>query len=166
MSSANVKQLCESTQTQLKQVIAKLEQFLNHYSLPQLCVDGDREMSDYYKGYLSDLRHLLVFSQVASEKLGVSLRRPDFNQDYAEKVLYETYHSCVNLFFYPANESYSEDGRYAYTGQDAIRFRKPPAAEIRTVTLECSKLFEQLRDDLAYYESSYLTQKNMQTQKS
>jgi hypothetical protein len=165
MSTENVKQLCESTQVQLKFVIEKLEQFLNHHSLAHLCPDNEQEMLEFYKGYLSDLRHLLVFCEVSWEKLGVSLRRPNFNQDYAEKVLYDVYHQCVNLFFYPHYESYSEDGRYAYTGQDAIRFRKPPHRVIRAVTIECSKIFEQLREDLAYYELDYLSQRKLQVQK-
>ncbi len=116
-------------------------------------------MEEFYKGYLSDTRHLLVFSEVAYEKLGVALRRPNFNVEYSEKVLYEVYHSSVNSFFYPKNECYSEDGRYAYTGQDAIRFRKKPVREVRDLTIELSKIFETLREDLSYYETDYITQK-------
>jgi hypothetical protein len=162
MAMFNVKNLCESTKTKLSEAIAKMEQFLNEHSLQQLNTDVDSTMEDFYKGYLSDTRHLLVFSEVAYEKLGVSLRRPSFNVEYAEKVLYEVYHSCVNNFFYPKNECYSEDGRYAYTGQDAIRFRKKPSREVRDLTIELSKIFENLREDLSYYETDYITQKRMQ----
>jgi hypothetical protein len=106
---------------------------------------------------------LLVFSEVSYEKLGVLLRRPNFDVDQAEKSLYEVYHQCVNAFFYPKNECYSEDGRYAYTGQDAIRFRIKPVRAARDVVLGVSSLYEELRDDLAYYESDYLTHRRMQS---
>jgi hypothetical protein len=165
LQNGNVKELCETTYSQLREAAEKLERFLNHNALTTLNPEQNEEMGQFYAGYLSDLRHLLVFSEVSYEKIGVSLRRPNFNQDYAEKALYETYHQCVNLFFYPKNESYSEDGRYAYTGQDAIRFRKKPTREIHEITIALSKIFEHLREELAYYETDYVTQRTMQTQK-
>lgn len=162
MAVFNVKNVCESTKIKLNEAIVKMEKFLNEHSLQKLNTEVDSAMEDFYKGFLSDIRHLLVFSEVAYEKLGISLRRPTFNVEYAEKVLYEVYHSCVNNFFYPKNECYSEDGRYAYTGQDAIRFRKKPVREARDLIIELSKIFETLREDLAYYETDYITQKRMQ----
>ncbi len=165
MAVFHVKTLCETTRAKLSEAIAKMEQFLNGHSLQQLNTDNDEAMEEFYKGYLSDTRHLLVFTEVAYEKLGVALRRPNFNVDYAEKVLYDVYHSCVNSFFYPKNECYSEDGRYAYTGQDAIRFRKKPVRAVRDLTIGMSKIFETLREDLAYYETDYITQKRMQGEK-
>jgi hypothetical protein len=165
MTVDNVKNLCETTRTKLKEATAKLELFLNHYSLNELVVENDLALEEFYQGYLSDLRHLLVFSEVAYEKLGISLRRPNFNMEYAEKILYDVYHNAVNNFFYPKNECYSEDGRYAYTGQDAIRFRKKPTREVRDITLELSKIFEELRDELSYYETDYITQRRMQGEK-
>lgn len=165
MAVFNVKNVCETTRSKLSEAIAKLEQFLNAHSLQQLNTENDQAMDEFYKGYLTDMRHLLVFCEVAYEKLGVALRRPNFNVDYSEKVLYEVYHSCVNSFFYPKNECYSEDGRYAYTGQDAIRFRKKPTRAVRDLTIELSKIFEMLREELAYYETDYITQKRMQGEK-
>lgn len=166
MQSTNVKPLSESSRSKLKEAISVLEPFLNNYTIGQLA--GEDKSEDnvvFYQGLLSDLRHLLVFSEVAVEKLGVLLRRPNFDVDYAERVLYEVYHHCVNAYFYPKNECYSEDGRYAYTGQDAIRFRRKPVREARDIVLTLSKVFEELRDELAYYESDYLTQRRMQGQK-
>jgi hypothetical protein len=166
MPSTNVKSLSESTREKLKTAIGQLETFLNQHALPQLTVeDNGNEAELFYKGLLSDLRHLLVFSEVAYEKLGIVLRRPNFDQDFAERALYEVYHQCVSAFFYPKNECYSEDGRYAYTGQDAIRFRMKPVRVARDVVLGVSKVYEELRDDLAYYENDYMTQRRMQGQK-
>ncbi|OBZ08155.1 MULTISPECIES: YpuI family protein [Bacillales] len=166
MPSANVKSLTDSTRTKLKDAVNQLEPFLNNNSLLTLTNDDQgEEAQTFYKGLLSDLRHLLVFSEVAVEKLGVLLRRPNFDTDYAERVLYEVYHQCVSAFFYPKNECYSEDGRYAYTGQDAIRFRFKPSRDSRDIVLNVSKIFEELRDELAYYENDYMTQRRMQGQK-
>jgi len=162
----NVKNICETTRAKLKEAIDKMEAFLNAYSLPQLNSDNDADMGLFYKGYLADLRHLLVFSEVSYEKLGVVLRRQNFDNDFAERALYDVYHNSVNAFFYPKNECYSEDGRYAYTGQDAIRFRKKPVRVARDIIMDISKVYEELRDDLSYYENDYLTQRRMQGEKA
>lgn len=164
MSAANVQSLCETTREKLKSVIGKMELFLNHHALPQLVTEEDEETVAFYQGFLSDLRHLLVFSEMSYEKLGVALRRATFDEDFAHKALYNVYHYGVNNFFYPKNESYSEDGRYAYTGQDAIRFRKKPVRPARDIIMEVTKVYEELRDDLNYYENDYLTEKRMQNQ--
>ncbi|MEV2909380.1 YpuI family protein [Paenibacillus larvae] len=162
MAMFDVKNNCETARTKLKEAIAKLELFLNQHALSQLNTENDPAMDEFYRGYLQDMRQLLVFGEVAYEKLGVSLRRPNFNVEYSERVLYEVYHNCVNGFYYPKNECYSEDGRYAYTGQDAIGFRKKPSRDVRDLTIELSKIFEELREDLAYYETDYITQRRMQ----
>lgn len=164
MSAANVQKLCESTRDKLKDVIDKMEIFLNEHALPQLATEGDEESVQFYQGFLSDVRHLLVFSEMSYEKLGVALRRATFDESFAQKALYNVYHYGVNNFFYPKNESYSEDGRYAYTGQDAIRFRKKPVRPARDIILEITKTYEELRDDLTFYENDYLTEKRMQNQ--
>jgi len=165
MPSTNAKPLTESAREKLKEAIVQLEAFLNQHSLPQLLegLEDNESTRQFYSGILSDLRHLLVFSEVAYEKLGVVLRRPNFDTDFAERALYEVYHQCVNAYFYPRNEGYSEDGRYAYTGQDAIRFRTKPVRSVRDIVLGVSKIYEELRDDLAYYESEYMTQRRMQS---
>ncbi|MBW5444864.1 DUF3907 family protein [Cohnella sp. CFH 77786] len=161
---ANIKGIAESSREKLKTAILELEQFLNGHALPELVQENSAEAQAFYGGLLSDLRHLLVFSEVAFEKLGALLRRPNFDVEQAERTLYEVYHHCVNAFFYPKNECYSEDGRYAYTGQDAIRFRIKPVRAARDVVLNVSRVYEELRDDLAYYESDYLTQRRMSGQ--
>jgi len=162
MPTANVKAIAESSKDKLKTAIVELEKFLNGHALPQLTNEESSEESiAVHAGLLSDLRHLLVFSEVAYEKLGAILRRPNFDLELAERTLYEVYHHCVNAFFYPKNEGYSEDGRYAYTGQDAIRFRAKPVRAVRDVVLNISRVYEELRDDLSYYESEYLTQRRM-----
>ncbi|QJD83628.1 YpuI family protein [Cohnella herbarum] len=164
MPATNIKALAESSRDKLKAAIDPIEQFLNHNALEQLVQADNPDGPGFYTGLLSDLRHLLVFSEVAYEKLGAVLRRPNFDNELAERALYEVYHNGVNSFFYPKNECYSEDGRYAYTGQDAIRFRMKPVRAARDVILNISRVYEELRDDLSYYESDYLTHRRMQNQ--
>lgn len=164
MAVHDVKNICESSREKLKVAIGNMEAFLNSHSLPSLVSEANEDATvvEFYQGFLSDLRHLSVFSEVSYEKLGNLLRRPELKVESAEKVLYDTYHNAINAFFYPKHECYSEDGRYAYTGQDAIRFRKKPVRPVRDIILQLSKTFEQLREDLAYYETDYVTQKRLQ----
>ncbi|OWA36687.1 hypothetical protein B9G55_00985 [Saccharibacillus sp. O16] len=166
MSAPNVQKLCESTREKLKTAIVRIEAFLNEYSLPQLVQSQEEEEVAYYKGFLSDLRYLLVFSENSSEKIGVLLRRANFDVNSAEDTLYKVYHNVVNSFFYPKNETYAEDGRYAYTGQEAIRFRRSIHTAAREVVLDVTKTYEELRDDLDYYESDYLSQRRMSAPRS
>lgn len=162
MAALDVHQKCVATQILLKESIEHLETFLNQHALPSLVADQTDDMEEFYRGYLHDMRHLLVFSQVGYEKIGICLRRPNFHVEFSEKVLFEIYHSTINAFFYPKFECYSEDGRYAYTGQDAIRFRKKPSRNVRDLTITLSKRFEQLREELAYYETEYANQRRLQ----
>ncbi len=99
MSAVNVQKLCESAQEKLKSAVERVEAFLNEHALPELAVDRSEESVLFYKGFLSDLRHVLVFSEISYEKLGVALRRANFDVDFAEKALYNVYHDCVNSFF-------------------------------------------------------------------
>jgi len=162
MAAHNVKALCESTRSSLKEAVALMESFLNSTTIESLNPVAGEQTQEFYRDFLSDLRRLCVYTEDGYEKLGVALRRKTFPVDYAEKVLHEVFHQCVNQFFFPKHECYSEEGRYAYTGQDAIRFRKKPARAVRDITLQLSKIFEVLREELAYYETDYVTKRKMQ----
>ncbi|ATO50757.1 DUF3907 family protein [Brevibacillus laterosporus] len=164
MSDAHVKQLCEDTFMRLKKVSIEVERFLNQTTLADLVErSGDaQEYEAYYGSYLSDLRRLLVYAENAYEKLGICLRRARFNEEFAEEALYQVYHTCVINFYYPKGEVYDEDGRYSYTGQDCIIFRKEVTPDLETLTLGLSRIFEPLRDELQYYETDYITKKRMQ----
>lgn len=166
MLSSHIRGITELTHKHLQTVVTEIEPFLNETNLAYLTADDSSDQAvDYYKGVLSDLRHLLVFTEVNVEKLWLILHRQQATDEQANKVLYEVYHEVINLFFYPNHESYTEDGRYAYSGQDAIRFRYKPEKRVRQIVLQLAKLFEELRDELAYYESDYLSELRMQLQK-
>lgn len=163
MPETQLKEICEEAYTRLKKVCIELEKFLNSTTLANLVQKSSdpEQYETYYRSYLSDLRHLLVNSENAYEKLGICLRRAQFNKEFAQEVLYLVYHTCVNMFFYPKGEVYEEDGRNSYTGRDAIIFHKEVTPELKSLTLAMSKVFEYLRDELQYYETDYVTMKRM-----
>lgn len=163
MSASTVRQQCELAQGHVAQAADKLEHFLNRHSLAQLTGEQpDEETLVFYKGLLADFRYLLVFSEVGYEQLGVALRRVNFEQPFAAKALYELYHHCVHAFFNPKHEAYTEDGRYAYTGREAIRFRMTPEPGVKRLIQELSRLFDELREELSYYDSDYMSERRMQ----
>jgi hypothetical protein len=167
MAATHLKQLCEDTYTKLKKASMELERFLNQVTLTRLVEQsGDpEEYEAYYRSYLSDLRHLLVNCENAYERLGIALRRARFNEEFAEEVLSLVYHSCVNNFYYPKGEVYDEEG-HNDTGQDAIIFRKQVTPELKQLTISLSKIFEQLRDNLQYYETDTNATKRMQKERA
>ncbi|MCS1350082.1 YpuI family protein [Mechercharimyces sp. CAU 1602] len=168
MPAEQTKQLCEMTRQSLKEVNEQLAAFLDYTHIPQLIAESgtatekEVEMEQYYRHFLSDLRHLNVSCEMAYETISLVLRRAKFNREFADKVLYEVVHTCIYNFYYPRHECYEEDGRYTYTGQDAIRFRYPPAPSLHKVTISLSKAFEGLREELEYYETDYMTGVRMQ----
>ena len=165
MPTFHLEESCKMTHSLLKRIAAKIETYLNKVTLQTLLDSSTSnfELEEYYKGYLQDLRHLLINCENTFEKLGVTLRRAQFNKEFAEEGLYQAYHACVNQFFYPKNESYEEDGRYSYTGHDSIIFKYDIQPELKALTLELSKMFEELREELLYFESDYETKKRMKS---
>jgi hypothetical protein len=161
MNLDTIHRRCATTHRQFEYVISTIEPFLNATTLSALNPDANEEMEQFYRGYLSDIRQLLVLTERINEKLSALLRRPTFHAEQGERLLYDAYHHSINSFFYPKYECYSEEGRYAYTGQDAIRFRKKPHRTIRDLTLSLATIFEELREELAHYETDYMNQKRL-----
>jgi hypothetical protein len=162
MSGTHLKLLCEETYRRLKKVSMELERFLNQVTLSELVKQsGDpEEYEAYYRSYLSDLRHLLVNSENAYEKVGVCLRRARFSEEFAQEVLHNVYHTCINCFYYPKGEVYDENSRMGYTGEDPIVFSKEVTPELRHLTLYLSRTFEQMRNELHYFESDHTIPSN------
>lgn len=71
MSAANVQKTCESTREKLKPAIDRIENFLNENALPELDQNQTEESTAFYKGFLSDLRHLLVFLKFLTKNLAL-----------------------------------------------------------------------------------------------
>jgi hypothetical protein len=165
MPVEQTKQLCIFVRDQLKEAKEKLDHFLNYVSIPQMLDEKDREgeLVTYVCEFLRDLRRLSVACEIGYEKVSLVLRRAKFNHEFAEKVLSEIVHSCIYAFYYPKHEVYEEDGRYSYTNQDAIKFRQTPPEPLREITIQLSKIFEALRDELDYYETDYITRIRLQS---
>ncbi|WP_124728060.1 DUF3907 family protein [Staphylospora marina] len=164
MSKEQTKELLKVAHDRLKQVCGELDHFLNHVSVPELlreAEDAGEETKNYLCEFLRDLRLLSVLCEASREKASLVLRRSRFREDWAEKVLSEIMHSCVYAFYFPKNEVYEEDGRYSYTGQEAIKFRRTPPTKLRDLVLSLSRTFECLREELDYYETDYQTRVRM-----
>lgn len=166
MPDTQIKELVTLTLNLLTKSQIELENFLDNYSLKEIMkgIDDDNkeEITLKTKYLLSDLRHLLVGCENRITKLGVITRSSQFNKEFAEFVLYETVHLCVNKFYYPEHEIYEEDGRNSYTGKDAIKFSFNPHPVIKELILSLSKNFEVLREELIYYETDYVTKKRLE----
>jgi len=162
MPDTQIKELVLLSEDLLKNIQNPLEDFLNHYALPQLVSNDQDDQFKYTKDMLSDMRHLLVSVENTLNKLGIIRRSRHFNKDFAEQVLYETVHLCVNKFYYPEHDLYEEDGRNSYTGKDAIKFTFQPHPEMKKTLLHLSKYFEVLREELNYYETDYITKKRLE----
>jgi hypothetical protein len=164
MSAEHTRQLLVLAHDQLKQACEELDRFLNHTSVLDLLREAEEDkegLEDYLCEFLRDMRLLSVLCEAAREKASLVLRRGRFREDWAEKVLSEIMHSCVYAFYFPKNEVYEEDGRYSYTGQEAIKFRMAPPKPLRKLVLSLSRIFETLREELDYYETDYHTRVRM-----
>ncbi len=162
MPETQIKELVILSEDVLTKIQSPLEDFLNYYTVPQLVSSNNQKDLEHTKYILSDMRHLLVSCENTLNKLGVVSRSKQFNKDFAEHVLYETVHLCVNKFYYPDHELYEEDGRNAYTGKDAITFTYDHHTKIKETILSLSKYFEVLREELNYYETDYITKKRLE----
>ncbi len=123
------KNLSESTRTKLKVAIAKMELFLNNHSLAGLNKENDSAMDDFLPGVFIRYKTFACLLRSGLREIGSEPAAPEFQCRLCRKKCCMRFITAVStVFFYPRNECYSEDGRYAYTGQDAIRFRKKAGA--------------------------------------
>lgn len=164
MPETQIKELVLLSQDILRKAQSPLVAFLNYNAIPQLVSieENDEKVREKTEFLLSDLRHLLVSCENTLNKLGNVIRSHHFNKDFAEHVLYETVHLCVNNFYYPEYEVYEEDGRNSYTGKDAIKFSFDPHPALKEIVMNLSKYFEVLREELNYYETDYVTKKRLE----
>lgn len=162
MPETQIKELVLMSEEMLNKIQVPLKNFLDHHALPQLVSSDDEKELEHTKSLLSDMRHLLVSCENTYKKLGIVQRSHQFNKEFAEHVLYETVHLCVNKFYYPEHELYEEDGRNSYTGRDAIKFSFAPHPKMKETIVALSKYFEILREELNYYETDYVTKKRLE----
>lgn len=159
MSREQTKELCRLTRERLKMANSLLRDFLDFHHLPLLREDRGSERKDdlYLRECLEDLRHLSVYCDLGYERVSLALRRARFNEPFAERVLTEVVHTCIDRFYHPRNEVYEEEPRYIYTNRDKIRFREEPPASVKELTLRLAGIFEELRMELEAFDSDIPT---------
>ncbi|MYL32689.1 DUF3907 family protein [Pontibacillus yanchengensis] len=153
--------------TQLEEVrdvlgtsVRKISHFLNQYSIQQLLEEEGSHDKGYYALLLKALRRLEVFCDEAYEKVQGLMNSQSFHRPVAEKALYGIYHQCIMEFFSPKSDAWGEDSRAAYTGKNAITYFHQPPYALRKLMNELEDGFQQIREDLAFYESDYFNRKN------
>jgi hypothetical protein len=113
---------------------------------------------------LDAIRTIYVHSRESEEHLNNLLNSKRFLAAPAERILYELYHRSILEFFSPIHDVWQEDGRYSYTGKDAIDFREKVPEHLQKGVLRLAKSFETLREELLYYETDYMTKEKMKKQ--
>lgn len=157
MSNTLVRSQMEQVETFLDQVTNKMADYLDNHNLKELQQEVENENQDYFRHLLATLRRLEVFCKEAQDAVEVILKSEVFRKSAAEKTLYVIYHQCISEFFSPKEEPWYEDSRAAYTGKNAIRFYKDAPPSFSLLIGELEKPFQDIREELAYYETDYRT---------
>lgn len=146
----------EDVKSLLENAVNEFETFLNQITLTSLVQEkaGD---TDYYRTLLSSLRKLVVYCEEGLSSCQVILQNDHFAKAAAEKILYRIYHQCIEEFFSPSSDVWYEDSRSAYTGKNSIKFRQDVPDNVKAVFQNLESPFQQLREELEYYETDYLT---------
>lgn len=156
MGNTIVKTQIEEVSEFLADTVLKLESFLNETTLSKL-EEGQQADEDYYRSILSSLRKLTVYCEEGLDACKVILQAEVFSKPAAEKTLYRIYYQCIEEFFSPKSDAWYEDSRSAYTGKNAIKFRKPVSLEISELLMSLESGFQRMREELEYYETDYRT---------
>lgn len=156
MGNTIVKTQIEEVSEFLAGTVLNLESFLNENTLSKL-EGGQQADNGYYRTILSSLRKLTVYCEEGLDACKVILQAELFSKPAAEKTLYRIYYQCIEEFFSPKSDAWYEDSRSAYTGKNAIKFRKPVASEIKELLLSLESGFQRMREELEYYETDYRT---------
>ncbi|MCA1030580.1 YpuI family protein [Bacillus timonensis] len=156
MGNSIVKSQMQQVEGFLEKTVQVLNSYLNETTIHGLLneEDGDKE---YYASLLSTLRRLVVYCEEGLDACQVFLSNEPFRKSAAEKTLYRIYHQCIVEFFSPRNDLWFEDSRSAYTGKNAINYRKSPPPSVRDLLLSLEADFQLVREELEYYETDYRT---------
>ncbi|MDQ0244297.1 hypothetical protein J2S09_001863 [Bacillus fengqiuensis] len=156
MANMVVKSQIELVEQKLASSVKELNQYLNHVTILSLKEEIQGEESDYAL-LLSNLRRLAVFCEEGLDACRVISGTEPFRKAAAERTLYRIYHQCIEEFYNPKHDLWYEDSRSAYTGRNAIKYRKaaPPSIERLISSMESD--FQLMREELQFYETDYVT---------
>jgi hypothetical protein len=141
----------------LTKTTIKLTEYLNETSIPLLLEEEGSKNKDYYTKLLKELRRLEVFCIEALEAVNVISSSNPFRKNAAEQTLYRIYHKCILEFFSPKDDVWFEDSRSAYTGKNSICFHQAPPVSFNQLIQSLEQSFQELREELDYYETDYQT---------
>lgn len=155
MNQQIVQSQLEDVRTVLNNSVQRISSYLNQHCLNQMLKEDGSRNEDYYSSLLKSLRRLEVFCDEAHDAVHVILQSEVFRKPAAEKTLYGIYHQCIMEFFSPKGDIWYENSRAAYTGKNAIMYHHTPPASFETLIHSLENGFQQLREELAYYEADY-----------
>ncbi len=145
----------------LGKAVQAIENFLNDTTIKQFKLESEEDRK-YVQTIFSSLRKLAVYCEEGFDSCSIILQTEPFQKAAAEKTLYKIYHQCIDEFFAPKNDAWFENSRSAYTGKNAIKFYREVPETIKQLVKSLEGEFQQIREELEYYETDYRT-KMMQT---
>lgn len=157
MSNSIVHSQTKQAKGFLEDAVDMIGDYLNSTTLDGLLAEDSTGDTEYYKVVLSSLRRLYVFCEEGLDACNVILKGEKFRKAAAEKTLYWIYHQCIQEFYSPRHDKWYEDSRSAYTGKNAIKFTSTVPASLRTLMASLEKGFQELREELEFYETDYRT---------
>ncbi|WP_078413644.1 DUF3907 family protein [Priestia abyssalis] len=156
MANMVVKSQIELVEQKLASSVKELNQYLNHVTILSLKEEIQGEESDYAL-LLSNLRRLAVFCEEGLDACRVISGTEPFRKAAAERTLYRIYHQCIEEFYNPKHDLWYEDSRSAYTGRNAIKYRKAAPQSIEKLISSMESDFQLMREELQFYETDYVT---------
>ncbi|MBB6455289.1 hypothetical protein HNQ94_003789 [Salirhabdus euzebyi] len=162
MSNTVVELQMQDVKQFLSNTVNELSDYLNSHSLDILLDENGSKKEDYYEKLLKSLRRLEVFCSDALDAVSIIVKSEPFRKSAAEQTLYRIYHKCILEFFSPKDDIWYEDSRAAYTGKNSICFHETPPESFQRLLTSLEKEFQQVREELDYYETDYQTKMVMQ----
>lgn len=161
MSNKMVEQQLKIVGNQLGIVSNECNTFLNIHSIPSIQQELLTSDTIYIERILTSIRRITVYCEDAKE-VCEKILNSQFHKGVAEETLHKIYHRCIAEFFSPRNDSWFENSRAAYTGKHAITFYKEVPESIQRLFSALEKVFQQMREELEYYETDYMTKQMSQ----
>ncbi|USK32387.1 YpuI family protein [Bacillus sp. F19] len=156
MGNMIVKAQTEQVEEFLGNVVKQLNTFLNQSTISSF-LDETAGDEMYYEDLFRNLRRLSVYCEEGLEACRIVLQNEPFRKPAAEKALYKIYHQCIEEFYNPKNDVWYEDSRSAYTGKNAIKYRHPAPDTLKAMIASLESGFQEIREELEYYETDYRT---------
>jgi hypothetical protein len=135
--------------------VTELNDYLDGHHLEGLLREDGSKNQLYYKDLLKALRRLEVICDEALDAVKKNIRTDCMQEHLAKKTLRGIYHRCVLEFYFPKNDSWYENSRASYNGDDSIHFRNDPPASIKDLINQLDQSFQSVREQLVYYDNEH-----------